>query len=257
MKNLFYSTVFVFFTLAAHGQVEIGGFYANPNAAFSKYSYQHTGGMQLQMLFKMAPNRTYLGGGFQYINLYNHSFRFEGDITMRDGRYNTVWPLKLRVNNRLTYFDFSVVGRHYFVENQALNPFFEGRVGWGIFTSATSFLNSSPTSGRDVQFNEVNFPSVTHNTGHALMLNLGMGLQWRIKERVYINFTAHYLTTSVARFYGKDFLGAVELDINRSVSGDFDLENPNHLNVMTPEGINPVRRALQALQLGVQVGFDF
>lgn len=257
MRKLLSALIFFGWGIPAAAQLEIGGFYAQLQQPFAQHSYQNTGGLQIQVLFKMAPKRTYLGGGFQYMPLFNNSIRFEEDITMRYGRYNTVWPMKLRMNNRLSYFDFSVMGRHYFIENSRFNPFVEGRLGWGLLSSTSSFLNSSPYSGNELQFNEFEFPSTTHNTGHAIIGGLGLGLQWRIKNKVHVNFTAHYITSTVARFYGKDFLNAVALEINTNVSGDFDLENPDHFFVRPPEDFSTIRRSLQALQFGVAVSIPF
>jgi hypothetical protein len=257
MRTKLWVLIFCAGVLPAAAQLEIGGSYTHIQGPFAKHSYQHTGGFQFQLLFKMAPKRTYLGGGFQYVHLFNNVIRFKEDITMRYGRYNTVWPMELRMNNRLSCFDFSVVGRHYFIENRRLNPFIEGRAGWAILSSTTSFLNNSPAESDELQFSDFNFPNITHNTGHALVGGLGVGLEWRIKNHLSLNFTAHYLSSTVVRFYGKEFLSTIELEVNTNVAGDFDTENPEHFNVRMPQDISPVRRALQALQLGLSLSIPF
>lgn len=256
MKKLFLTTAILVTVLAAHGQIEIGGFYMRPTDNFSQHSYQHTGGAQMQMLFRMAPKRTYLGGSFQFANLYGKRSDFEGDVTLRDGRYNTVWPLKLRAHNRLSYYEIGVVGRHYFVEDARWTPFLEGFVGLGFLSTGTTFTNRSRRDGSDQRFSDYQFETIQHQTGYALSTRLGFGFKYQVNNGVHINVVAQYLSTTATSFYGKDFLSDVEIVVAKSVVGEFDPNNRDHINAVGPEHARLIRSTLLAFQLAIAVGFQ-
>ncbi|MBK9735702.1 MAG: hypothetical protein IPO92_12340 [Saprospiraceae bacterium] len=177
-----------------------------PIGAFKKNIPSTKPGIEIAYLRQIkAEKPLFWGLSFYYTQLGNSSATLEEflDFALVDFNYSTTSNL-MGLNGKFRFYPDISLGR--------LEPYLEAQLGYKWLYTGTTKTLASDTESSDFMFEESNF---------SLTYGISAGLNYRVKENVYINFKANYLPGLSTAYYAKDKNNQIEF----SSIDQFNLKN--------------------------------
>ncbi len=180
-------------------------------------------GLNFTIMGKLGTKVVTFGANVNYMIYGLHSRRETLNVDIKSG--NTVidtWNIPLRITNTNGIFGTHAIMR-ITAPSRAVRPYIEGLFGFRYIHTTTKIV--------DVDYNWTNDDEdnvlirKTNLDDWILSYGGGGGLQFELKENVYLDFRAYYLLGSEADFY--DASDTQQWDVEFTSGGNYDRNTVN------------------------------